>query len=194
MFEYLKGILVEVSLSTAIVDVNNLAYKLLIPLSTYNKLPRVGELVKLYLTHVVREDSQRLYAFYSLEERDFFEKLLDISGIGPKTALALIGHINIEETYAAIHKNDINVLCRVPGVGKKTAERLVVEMKDKLKNFCNLDKINTSSIHLDAVSALVNLGYNNEKADKAVRKALLEIDKDSPLPTIITLALQRIHS
>ena len=196
MYEAIRGTLKEKEPLKAVVESAGLSYRLSIPLSTYTRLPALETSVHLFLSHVVREDSHTLYAFLIKEERDLFETLIGLSGIGPKTAAAIIGHIELGAFQRAIASADVRILSKIPGIGKKTAERLVIEMKDKLKG-----KGKDLPIHLhasggdlasDAVSALLNLGYNPLDAQKAVQSVLTEKKDEADLGRLITAALQRM--
>jgi holliday junction DNA helicase RuvA len=194
MFEYIKGILAYSSPVFVAVDVHGLGYRLHIPLSHYAKLPPVGSPVQFFVSTVIREDAHKLFGFLSQPERDLFEHLIEISGIGPKTALALIGHMEFHELQAAIAHNDIAKVCKIPGIGKKTAERLIVEMRDKiLKLFGEKpsDLKETGTVP-DAVSALVHLGYNQAQAQKAIKAALGSLGEKTELALLITAALRYI--
>jgi holliday junction DNA helicase RuvA len=169
-----------------VVETGGIGYRLAIPLSTYTRLPEIGKHLKLFLSHVVREDAEILYAFLSKEERDLFEVLITISGIGPKTALAIIGHMVMSALQRAVGGNDVRLLSKIPGIGKKTAERLVIEMRDKFKK---IDKPLTMSHLSDAVNALINLGYNPLEAQKAVD---LVGSEEKDLGKVIAAALQKI--
>jgi len=197
MFDYLRGELVETSLTKAIIEANGVGYAIHIPLSTYNHLPPANTQVTLYLFQVIREDAHTLYGFMTRDERDFFISLCTVSGIGPKTALALIGHLDAADLYMAIAQSQISVLCKIPGVGKKTAERLVVELRDRIKapenkNFTTSSPVEVTSSSNDAVSALIHLGYNALQAQKAVRIVLASKNTPPPLAELITLALRQI--
>ena len=194
MYEAIRGKLTEKEPLKAIVETGGISYRLSIPLSTYTRLPALDSEVSLFLSHIVWEDAHTLYAFLSREERDLFETLINISGIGPKTGAAIIGHMEIGAFHRAIAAADTRILSKLPGIGKKTAERLVIEMRDKVKG-----KGKDLPLHLrassgdlasDAVSALLNLGYNPLDAQKAVQGALKEEETD--LGRLITAALQRI--
>ena len=137
MFEYIFGILKEKQPQKAVIDTQGIGYKILIPLNTYTKLPNIDSPTTLYISHIVREDSQTLYGFFEKKDRDLFETLLQVSGIGPKTGIGIIGHMDSEQLQQAIASSNISVLSKLPGIGKKTAERLVLEMKDKMKNFAS---------------------------------------------------------
>ncbi|MBM3183695.1 MAG: Holliday junction branch migration protein RuvA [Chlamydiae bacterium] len=193
MYEAIFGILKEKEPMKAIVETGGVSYRLTIPLNTYSKLPSVETSIRLFLSHIVREDSQTLYAFWSKEERDLFEVLINLSGIGPKTAAAIVGHMEIDAFHHAISAADIRILSKIPGIGKKTAERLVIEMKDKVK----MKKGNAplisgpQSLLSDAVSALMNLGYPPMDAQKAVKLAMQE-NQDADLGLLISVSLRKI--
>ncbi|MES2345721.1 MAG: Holliday junction branch migration protein RuvA [Chlamydiota bacterium] len=194
MLEYIRGKLVEASPSKAIVDVQGLGYGLCIPLSVYSKLPQTGCEIIFYVSTVIREDSHKLYGFLTSNDRDLFEKLNDISGVGPKTSLALLGHMDANDLQLAITTANHTLLSKIPGIGKKTAERLVVEMRGKFKI---QEKTTTSSPRpisaaSDAIQALIHLGYNPLNAQKAVSHALKTADEEIPLSQLITIALRLI--
>lgn len=189
MFEFITGTLRAKDPARAIVEAAGIGYRLSIPLRTYSQLPPLGSPVHLFLSHIVREDSESLYAFFHLEERELFETLLNISGIGPKTALAIIGHIELSAFQRAIAAADHRLLSKIPGIGKKTAERLVIEMRDKFK--LKATPLAAGGLLGDALSALCNLGYKADHAQKALEEAL-SAAPDADLSTLITSALQKI--
>jgi len=200
MFEYIEGILVEISPNKAIVDVNGIGYLLYIPLSSFSAAPPIGDKVLFYISPVIREDSYRNFAFLSKEERDLFEKIREVSGIGPKIALSLIGHLDSTNIKMAITTSDANLLAKIPGIGKKTAERLIMELRDKiLKN--NEKALPTSNKQLietdrevinDALNALTNLGYKPLHAQQAISKALTHYEKPPSIEDLIKTALSGI--
>ncbi len=198
MFEYIKGTLVETSPHKAVVDVGGLGYSLLIPISTFAKLPQLGDNVFFYISTVIREDSHRNFAFLKREERDLFERLSHVSGVGPKTALALIGHLDSHDFETAITTANTAMIAKVPGIGKKTAERLIVELRDKMsaehkKISPKVDSKNMSiqdRLLSDATNALMQLGYNALQAQKAIKTALEKHEEPPELSTLITTALR----
>jgi len=195
MYESIKGHLIEKMPLKAVVEAGGIGYRLTVPLSTYTRLPALEKPIQLFLSQVVREDSNTLYAFFLKEERDLFETLITLSGIGPKTALALIGHMELSIFQRAVASADIHLLSKVPGIGKKTAERLVIEMRDKFKGGKRDPSIPLSGaegIVADAIHALLHLGYNPLQAQKAVHAALGEKKEETDLGKIITAALQKI--
>lgn len=197
MLEYIKGILVDANSQKVIIDVNGIGHGLFIPLSTYASLPQLGEEVLLYISSIIREDSHRHFGFLTQEERSFFEMINDISGIGPKTSLALIGHLNIHDLELAITQTNISLLSKIPGIGKKTAERIVVEMRDKIhkriKPISSSISIKSKNyLNHDAINALINLGYNTLQAQKAVQNALNSFESSPSLSDLISRALKGI--
>lgn len=194
MFESIQGILKEKDPDRAIVETHGISYRLQIPLNTYTRLPVPNSPTHLWLSQVIREDAHTLYAFHAREERDLFEVLITLSGIGPKTALALIGHIDLNAFQQAIHSADVRLLSKIPGIGKKTAERLVIEMRDKFKGTEKKGKTVSfapvGDLQGDAANALMNLGYNPLQAQKAVQTALQEEQED--LGRLITAALRHL--
>jgi holliday junction DNA helicase RuvA len=197
MFEYIKGALAHSSPSFVAIDVHGVGYRLHIPLNNYTQLPILGTQVQFFLSLVIREDAHRLFGFLTQQERDLFEHLIEISGIGPKIALALIGHMELHELQSAIASGNCAKVCKIPGIGKKTAERLIMEMRDKIFKICGKDmSAATSGIKEtgkvgDAISALVNLGYNAAQSQKAVESALkAALDREPELALLITSALR----
>jgi Holliday junction DNA helicase RuvA len=193
MYEYIRGVLTQADPSKAVVEAGGVGYAVLIGLNTYSRLPAVGQEALLYLSAVVREDSHKLFGFLAAAERDFFERLTEVSGIGPKTALALLGHVEIGDVHAAIVQEDSAALCKVPGIGKKTAERLIVELKDKVHDLPFSAASPLRGAARDALSALINLGYAASQAQKAVQ-ASQAASADLPLADLITASLKRLRS
>lgn len=193
MFESIKGQLIDKTPNQAIVETNGIGYRLAIPFSTYTRLPASGP-VYFFLSHIVREDSETLYAFLEKDERNLFETLITCSGVGPKTALTIIGHLDIGTFQRAIGSADVRLLSKIPGIGKKTAERLVIEMRDKLKGSKSKGVPLTAvdGILGDAMNALVNLGYNPMESQKAIQAVLEEKKGETDLGKIISAALQKI--
>ncbi|NGX32514.1 MAG: Holliday junction ATP-dependent DNA helicase RuvA [Candidatus Anoxychlamydiales bacterium] len=195
MYEYIKGKLIEVDTQKAIIDVNGVGYKVYIPASIYQDLIDKDQ-ITLHTSYIVKEDSQTLFGFLTKLQRNVFEMLTTVSGIGAKTAILLLGHLEIDNLHIAIQNADIRLISKVPGIGKKTAERLILELRDKFKNlnykYCdntNLDKKTT--IASDAIAALMNLGYNPSQAQKAVKSAIQDLD-EVDLSSLITKALRSI--
>jgi Holliday junction DNA helicase RuvA len=193
MIEYIEGELVEAAPGFAVIATQGIGYKLFIPLNNYSKLPQQKKTLRLYVSTVIREDAHKSYGFISQIERDYFERLIEVSGIGPKTALALIGHMELADLQLAITQSNVTLISKVPGIGKKTAERLIVELKDKtakLQGSQSAASLGGKDLFSDALSALVNLGYQPLIAQKAVKKAIAEQGSDPDLASVITLALR----
>jgi Holliday junction DNA helicase RuvA len=188
MIGRLKGLLLEKQPPAVLLDVQGVGYELEASMSTFYHLPECGEAITLHTHLVVREDAQLLYGFYSLVERQMFRNLIKISGVGPKLALTILSGMSAEDFTRCILEEDSKALTRLPGVGKKTAERLVIELKDRLQKD---DAINTSGAAggsvakiekqanpvNDAVSALISLGYKAQQASQMVRE--LDVDNKS---------------
>ena len=197
MIEYIKGILSYSTPLKTVIESGGIGYKIYIPLNNYSKLPALGKEICLFISSVIREDSHKYFGFLSAEERDLFETLTDVSGIGPKTALALLGHLEAADLQIAISQSDLSSICKVPGIGKKTAERLIVEMRDRFqKSAIGLPTSPSSksepSVVGDALRALINLGYQPLQAQKAVKAVIEEHTEEPDLSKLITSALRKL--
>jgi len=197
MIGRINGKIIEKQPPQLLVDVQGVGYEIASPMSTFYQLPNLGEVVTLHTHMVVREDAQLLYGFASLAERSLFRILIKISGVGPKLALTILSGMNANEFIVCVQDNDAAALVRLPGVGKKTAERLIVELRDKLKDQ-DVDMSSavnvgvesapaSSSPVADAVSALIALGYKATEASRMVRAVET---KDLQTEDIIRLSLQ----
>jgi len=201
MFAYIKGKLTAATPLCVIVETAGVGYRIYIPASLLASLPPTGSEIMLHTSYIVREQSQTLYGFLSDNERDFFETLLGVSGIGPKLALSLIGHMAVHDLYKAISDGNLAAISKVPGIGKKMSERLVMEMRDKLPGLANacpsdfavqgISDPRSQKIS-DAMSALINLGYNQSTAQKAIKNTLKDQPESIDLAELITLALKNI--
>lgn len=201
MYAFMRGSLAYVAATHVVLEVHGIGYEITIPANVFSKLSQVGESLFLYTSFVVRESSQTLYGFFSTQDRDLFEAFLNVTGIGPKIALSLIGHMSTHDIGHAIVRKDITMLCKVPGIGKKIAERLIIEMRDKLETILPPElsefsiplKVDPQSqmIH-DAMSALIHLGYNQLTAQKAIKKTLNEQPAIADLATLITASLKNV--
>ncbi len=184
MIAFLAGKILEKEANSVIIDVGGVGYEATIPLSTFYELGDIGEDVSLRIYTYVREDSFQLFGFKTLQERELFLKLITVSGIGPKVAISMLSGMNADEIIAAIRTDNLVLLTSIPGIGKKTAERLVIELRDKVVSLAataaagtstTIDgEIKTSSNDIleDAISALTNLGYQRNAAEKALTKAV----------------------
>jgi Holliday junction DNA helicase RuvA len=208
MIAFIKGQLIECQLTLAILEVNGIGYEVHVPLTTVERLPSLGDAVKLFTHATYREDSQTLYGFIDRESRDFFRMIVDkVSGIGPKIALNLLGSLSLQTLKVSIASGDVAMLSKAQGLGKKTAERIVVELKDKVlpKELSQDTKVSPSSLDTsqqadisqnltnfqDAVSALLTLGYKATDADLAIRRASESMDKNASTEELIRLALTK---
>ncbi|MGQ9798664.1 MAG: Holliday junction branch migration protein RuvA [Ignavibacterium sp.] len=172
MIGYLKGKIISAKPTQIILDVNNVGYLIHISISTFEKISDQNE-VSLYIHTYVREDALNLYGFYTEAEKEMFELLISISGIGPKVALSILSGISVEELQSAIQSENVSRLVSVPGVGRKTAERVVLELKSKVGFIeTTASKGIDFTIKQEAVLALTTLGYNQKIADKIVRDLL----------------------
>lgn len=193
MYDYLRGSIAHIAKDGVTIDVQGVGYKVITTAQTAQGFSQKQEAVQLFVSFVVREFEHTLYGFVSTQERNLFEALLNISGIGPKMALAMIGHIEPNNLQRAVLEKDIPALCKIPGIGKKTAERLLVELRDILSSFQFYENITrTSQINQDAVSALIHLGYSQSIAQKAVQQAVAKHTEKTELSRLITLALQEV--
>ncbi|MCX7869393.1 MAG: Holliday junction branch migration protein RuvA [Terrimicrobiaceae bacterium] len=200
MIEFLDGELAEAYPTHAVVSVGGVGYRVLIPLSSYERLPAPGSRVRM-LTHlVVREDAHVLYGFASARERDLFLLLLHhVSGVGPKTALAIVGGMPVESFQGAVVAGDVAAISKISGVGKKTAERIVVELKDRVgvaaeweaSSAANAPTAEERAAH-DAVLALISLGYRQVEAHKAIKRAFPGGVGAAPAEEIVRGALKHL--
>ena len=170
MIGRIQGILTEKNPPQVVVVAHGVGYEIDVPMSTFYHLPRTGENVEL-LTHlVVREDAHLLYGFLTAGERTAFRQLLKVSGVGPKVALSVLSGLSVDDLAAAIAGQDAARLTKVPGVGKKTAERLVLELRDKLSPLTVGGRAQPAPARGDVVNALLALGYNDREAQAAVKE------------------------
>lgn len=181
MISQLRGTLLEKSPPQLILDVNGVGYEINAPMSTFYKLPDRGQEITLLTHFIVREDAHLLYGFFTQEERLLFKTLLKVNGVGPRLSLTILSSIEPDDFVKCIVHNDSASLVRVPGIGKKTAERLIIEMRDKLSTwnesssieltiFSKTEGNSRNQIIQDAVSALISLGYKPQEASRAVSK------------------------
>lgn len=203
MITSISGILVSATPLSAIIETGGFGYEVHIPVTTAERLPSTGQQTKLHTLAVYREDSQTLYGFASEEERDFFRLLVEkVTGVGPKMALSVLSKLSLATLKSAIVAGDVALLAKCPGIGKKTAERLVMELRDKL-NPADLGTVsnpptgNTAGSGApaaenkirDAVLALVALGYKAADADKSVRQAWVALGASASTEALIKKAL-----
>jgi len=199
MITSLEGKLAAATPLHAIIELNGFGYEVNIPVTTAEKLPAAGATVKLHTLVIYREDAQTLYGFATADERDFFRLMIEnVSGIGPKTALTIMSRLSLPSLESAIRMGDVATLSKCPGIGKKTAERLVVELKAKVGGIDGTrpgtaEAANGAApaggTHRDAVAALIALGYKPADADNAVRRAALALGGQATTEQLIKRAL-----
>ena len=194
MIAHLKGQLAYKSPEYTIVDVNGVGYQVFTPLSTYYALPNLGQTVSLRVHTRVREDELKLFGFLTEEEQTIFQKLITINKVGPRLALGILSGMSPADLFSAVMNNNIARLSTIPGVGKKTAERLTLEMKDKLADLAlamdhQPESARAEGVYDDALSALVNLGYKKPEAEKALKTIYNQNGKDASLEDLIKESL-----
>lgn len=202
MIASLRGVLAEKHPNQAIVDVNGVGYEVFIPISTYSKLPDAGAEVRLRIHTHVREDALVLYGFLSPEEKALFEKLITVTGIGPRLAVTVLSGLEAADLLAAIRSGDVARLVRVPGVGKKTAERMILELRDKVPAV-DAESATAAAdgagplaaVDQDVLSALLNLGCARPAAEAAVKKARAAAAASGPagFETLFRRALELVR-
>jgi Holliday junction DNA helicase RuvA len=191
MIGRLRGVLLEKQPPEVLLEVSGVGYEIQLPMSSFYPLPDIGNETIIYTHFVVREDAQLLYGFADKHERAMFRELIKVNGVGPKLALAILSGMSANQFVQCIHNDAVSSLVKLPGVGKKTAERLVVEMKDRLKNWTGADLLTPEADRMsfendventfvngnakdEAISALVALGYKPALAEKAIQQIYQE--------------------
>jgi Holliday junction DNA helicase RuvA len=197
MIAHLQGVLVLKTVERVVLDVHGVGYQAVVPLSTYYALPDVQERVTLLTTLYVREDTMRLYGFATPEEQEMFELLISVSSVGPRLALNMLSSLTAVDLRQAIAQAETRRLQAIPGVGRKTAERVVLELQDKMavlglsaSGQPGLLVSADEQVMRDVISALLNLGYHQQEADKAVRAARAKQDDSLTLEALLKDALQ----
>jgi Holliday junction DNA helicase RuvA len=196
MIARISGILVKKSITHCIVDVHGTGYRIIVPLSTFYELPEEDQPVVLHIHTHVREDAINLYGFHTWEEREVFQVMISVSGIGPKLAVNILSGISAPELIRAVTEEDLKRLTGIPGVGRKTAERMILELKDKAA------KLGREAVQMgaatvraddrvkdDALSALVNLGYKGSAVKDVIDRIMRETSEPLSLDTLLKRAL-----
>jgi Holliday junction DNA helicase RuvA len=204
MIAHLSGTLLSKNPSGVILDVAGVGYEVTIPLSTFYELEDTGAQVQLRIYTHVREDALQLYGFKTARERELFLRIISVSGIGPKLGITLLSGMSADEMVASIRTNNLARLTGIPGVGKKTAERLVVELRDKVASLSSPELEDEfgakpsaggvptgDAIRADAISALVNLGYQRNAAEKAIDSTLTE-EGEASVESILRRSLRKL--
>lgn len=200
MIAYVSGKLVEKKPTEVVIDVQGLGYRILIPTSTYETLPSTGERATLFTHYHVREDAHQLYGFSGKAERTLFETLISVSGIGPKLALAVLSAVAPAELREHIAGGDVRLLTSIPGIGRKTAERMIVELRDRMTSLDLIEAAGASPLtggtearaaaRADALAALESLGFTRATAEKNLRKVLRDHPSLQSADEMIRLALR----
>lgn len=195
MIGYLKGEIAVVDPTYFIIEVNGVGYEVKISLNTYTRLKDQKQ-CKIYTYLNIREDAHILYGFYDLNEKWLFTQLITVSGVGPSTAIMMLSSMNVSEIQEAIAMEDVSLIKSVKGIGSKTAERVILELKDKIKKGITTDKMSDVSIPQisllknEALAALITLGFQKSQAEKSVHNILKNANKDITLEEVIKLALK----
>ena len=178
MIALINGKIAAKGISNVVVDIQGVGYRIFIPLTTFYELPEEGQQVTLHVHTHVKQDAINLFGFYTMQERDLFQLMISVSGIGPRIAMNILSGITAHELLKAISSGDLGKLTSVPGVGRKMAERMILELKEKVSKKMSMEKLpaaddrqkNNEVINEDVLSALVNLGYKNNMAKDALDK------------------------
>ena len=198
MIARLSGRLINKEPNRLVIDVNGVGYEVTIPLSTFYQIGEIGSPVQLLIHTYVREDALVLFGFKTLKEKQMFEQLTSVSGIGPKLGIGILSGMSVDELVPAIHQSNLARLTSIPGVGKKTAERLVVDLRDKV---ARIETVLTgsqcppnirSAQEEDVISALLNLGYQKPLAEKALQKALMQLGNAHSFEDLLRGSLQQL--
>ncbi|MDF1612637.1 MAG: Holliday junction branch migration protein RuvA [Stygiobacter sp.] len=194
MIGFIKGKIIDKKPTKILIDVNGVGYLLNISINTFEIINDKEE-ISLYTYLHVREDQLELFGFYSLAEKEMFELLISVSGIGPKSAQSILSGIQIDDLKEALKTANISRLVSIPGIGRKTAERLMIELRDKVENIsADVEKSSTvsSTIKNDAITALVNLGYNQKVSERIVR-AILDLNPNCTIEDLIRESLNNLN-
>ena len=193
MIAHLRGTLIAKQPDRAVIECGGVGYDVAISIPTFSGLPKLNAEVSLHIFTNVREDAIHLFGFLRMEEKLLFEKLISVSGIGPKLGITLLSGMAPEHIVTAIKGSDVAMLTRIPGIGKKTAERMCVELRDKLDAFTAATSTRThTSAAEDAISALVNLGYQRQAAEKAVEDAA-KTDEKATFDILFRYAMAKLR-
>jgi len=193
MYEYISGKIIEITPTYAVVDCNGMGYIVNITLSTYSKLNKT-EIVKLYLHYVVREDAQLFFGFFSKQEREIFRFLISVNGVGPNTARMMLSSLSAEEIQKAIMSDNVVQLKSIKGIGQKTAERIIVDLRDKIAKTDDFDENFSqqhNTIRQEALSALLMLGFQRNITEKTIDKIIVE-NKNATAEELVKIALKQL--
>jgi Holliday junction DNA helicase RuvA len=196
MIGYLKGILIEKKPNTVLLDVHGVGYTVNIPVSTFYDLPDEGQEQVLYIYTKVAEDVLALYGFRTTREKILFEKLISVSNVGPKMAISFLSGMSAEELIPAIQRQDLVKLTSIPGVGRKTAERVCLELREQIPALMSevAQPAEEKPVREDLISALVNLGYHRSIAERTVKTVLDQVSTDASFEVLLRSSLQLISA
>ena len=198
MIALISGKIVYKGISHVVIDAHGVGYRIFIPLPTFYELPEAGQIITLHVHTHVKQDAINLFGFYTVQERDLFQLMLSVSGIGPKMSMNILSGISVQEMLRAISSGDVRKLISIPGLGKKLAERLILELKEKVVKkmmaeempaIDNQQKIN-EIIREDVLSALINLGYKSNMAQAALDKVLYTSAKELAMDQLLKKTLK----
>ncbi|MBN1364039.1 MAG: Holliday junction branch migration protein RuvA [Syntrophaceae bacterium] len=198
MIALISGKIIYKGISHVIVDVHGVGYRVFIPLTTFYELPEVSQPITLHIHTNVKQDAINLFGFHTIQERDLFQLMISVSGIGPKIAMNILSGISAHELLNAISGSNVEKLIRIPGVGRKMAERLVLELKEKILKKMMLEKTPETGAQLpagdiiaeDVLSALVNLGYKTSTANDALNKAMRYVEEELSMDKLLKKTLK----
>jgi holliday junction DNA helicase RuvA len=198
MIALISGKIAYKGISSIVVDANGIGYRIFIPLTTFYELPEADEIVTLHVHTHVKQDAINLFGFYTIQERDLFQLMISVSGIGPKIAMNILSGITANDLLQAISRGDVAKLVSIPGVGRKMAERLILELKEKVIKKMTMEQIPAADdqykagemIKEDVLSALVNLGYKNNTAKDALDKVMQLSKEDLTLDQLLKKTLK----
>ena len=198
MIALISGKIVYKGISHVIVDVQGVGYRVFIPLTTFYELPEAGQIITLHVHTNVKQDAINLFGFYTVQERDLFQLMISVSGIGPKMSMNILSGISAQELLRAISGGNVGKLVNIPGVGKKMAERLILELKEKVIKKMMIDKMPAADdqhqvreiIIEDVLSALVNLGYKSNVARDALDKAMHSSEEELGMDKLLKKTLK----
>lgn len=200
MFSYIRGLLTEILEDTVVVESGGIGWNIHVPLSVLEKLPRVGEEIKIYTSFQVREDAMTLYGFSSRQDLQMFQQLLGVNGIGPKAALGILSSMTPDDLRVAIVSEDVKAISRAPGIGPKTAKRMILDLKDRIRMEDILPSgsvqetadaasgVGAGGAAKEAMEALAALGYSMSEAAKAVRQ--VEVTDDMSVEAVLKASLR----
>lgn len=194
MIELLRGTILDKEPGRALIDVHGVGYAVLMPERSMLELPATGEEATLHTTLVVREDDMTLYGFLTREEREAFRVFIGVKGIGPRTALVILSTVSIDQFAQAIVTGNASLLVKIPGIGRKTAERIILEMKDRVQGLPSVRASGAAkgidALAVQAIEALMALGVKPAVAEKAVASAKEELDEDAKVEDLIRVSLK----